>query len=645
MKNKKKAIVYLTQSRITGQTFHWHDEQELLIVVAGTLDLKVGYEWFHLKEGDIMLINSDEIHCLKETEEENIVISVYVDCNAIYEKYPDFYEIIAIWEYPEAFEKLNQHKPTIMENVSKLAVMIEKGYDQETVMEQVDAFLKSLIYCYRIDITDLNGAAFQVTDEKQDMVYRIIKYLYSNYDHKVSLQDISEQEYMSMFYLSHKFKDITGVSFRDWLNFVRVEKAEKLLLETSEPITEIAYQCGFSDVRYFNKHFVKWYKISPVKYRQLFKESYETNSDMGRFQENVSMEDIIDKIEAVVPEARKESFEEAELILDPSVDKAEKGFDHLWKEKLWCNGSGIADHRKMQQIKEVQNDIDFSAIIIDEMFSTEIWQAEDTSASEMYGIFNFLLDTFPKLNVIVKCDREEQYEIDMAEEFLKSFLKFCPKWKTMQMRFKISMEDSDERTIERINDFIILLESINIGYEKIKREDNIPKELRDVAGDYVMRMIDGEVRLDWLYSQSGFKNNLYYLYFFLSKMGEKIVVTDDNYMITRRGDDYQILFHNDGAKMKYPEKIQYKIRLKNFSGDYKLVHYMWKSEQDDTSSIIKAPKVIKHLSDGEYEMINKASIPMISVDYVEKRTIGTGDFELKLSMTSTSMELVLLTSI
>ena len=116
-------------------------------------------------------------------------------------------------------------------------------------------------------------------------------------------------------------------------------------------------------------------------------------------------------------------------------------------------------------------------------------------------------------------------------------------------------------------------------------------------------------------------------------------------MITRRGDDYQILFHNDGAKMKYPEKIQYKIRLKNFSGDYKLVHYMWKSEQDDTSSIIKAPKVIKHLSDGEYEMINKASIPMISVDYVEKRTIGTGDFELKLSMTSTSMELVLLTSI
>lgn len=645
MRSEKKGIVYLTQSRVTGQAFHWHDEQELLIVVEGTLDLKVGYEWFHLKEGDIMLINSDEIHCLKETEDENIVISVYVDCNAIYERYPDFYEIVAIWEYPEAFEKLNQYKPVIMENVSKLAVMIEKGCEQETIMEQVDAFLKSLIYCYRIDITDLNGVAFQVTDEKQDMVYRIIKYLYSNYDHKVSLQDISEQEYMSMFYLSHKFKDITGVSFRDWLNFVRVEKAEKLLLDTSEPITEIAYQCGFSDVRYFNRHFVKWYKISPVKYRQLFKESYEINSDMRRFQENVSLEDIIDKIEAVVPEMRKESFEGAELFLDPSIDKAEKRFNHSWKEKLWCNGSGIADHRKMQQIKEVQNDIDFSAIIIDEMFSTEIWRAEDTSASEMYGIFNFLLDIFPKVNVIVKCSREEQYEIDMAEEFLKSFLKFCPKWKTMQMKFKIGMEDNNERTVRRVKAFTMMLESTNIMYEKIESKDSFSKELSDTSDDYVMSMIDGEVRLDWLYSQNGFKNNLYYLYFFLSKMGEKIVVTDDNYMITRRGDDYQILFHNNGIKMKYPGKIQYKIKLKNFPGDYKLVHYMWKSEKDDTSSIIKNPKVIKHLSDGEYEMINKASIPMISVDYVERESMKTNDFELDLLMTSTSMELILFTSI
>ena len=640
----KDGIVRLSQSKITGQTFHWHDQQELLIVVEGSIDLKVGYEWFTLNEGDIMFINSDEIHCLKETEKENAVISVLIDCNAIYEKYPDFYEIVAIYEYPEAFEKLNQQKRNIIENVSRLAVMVEKNYDHEIVMEQIDILIKSIIYCYRLDITDPDGAAFQLTDEKQEMIYRIIKYLYSNYDHKVNLQDISEQEYMSMFYLSHKFKDITGVSFRDWLNFVRVEKAEKLLLETSEPITEIAYQCGFSDVRYFNKHFVKWYKISPSKYRQLFKASYETNGDTERFQESVAMEEIIDKIEKIVPETKKESFTEIELVLDPKENALVNKFDHSWKEKLWCNGSGIADHRKIQQIKEVQNDIDFTVVTIDELFGTEIWQAEDTSTSEIYGIFNLLLDVFPKINVVVRCNKEEQYEIDMAEEFLRSFLKFCPKWKTMQMKFEIRVEDKDVRTTNKISEFSTLLESFNIGYECVEKNNDI-KKLSDIADDYIMSTIEGEVRIDWLYSQNGFKNNLFYLYFFLSKMGNEIIEKDDNYIVTKKGDDYQILFHNNGVKFEYMGKLKYKVILRNFSGDYKLVHYMWKSEQDDTSSIIKSQKVIKCLSDSEYEMINRASIPMISVDYIENESLCDGEFKMDMLMTVTSMELMLLAKV
>ena len=136
-----------------------------------------------------MLINSDEIHSMKETNEKNVVICVYVDCNVSYEKYPDFYEIVALWPYSEAFNKLNQRKHIIMEHVNRLAVLIDQKADKERIV------------------------------------------------------------YLSLFYLSHRFKDITGYSFRDWLNFVRVEKAEKLLLNTSLPITEIAYQCGFSDVR------------------------------------------------------------------------------------------------------------------------------------------------------------------------------------------------------------------------------------------------------------------------------------------------------------------------------------------------------------------------------------------------------------
>lgn len=67
---EKNGMVYISQSSVQGQIFHWHDELELLLVAEGSIDLKVGYEWFRLEQGDIMLINSDEIHSIKETEEK-----------------------------------------------------------------------------------------------------------------------------------------------------------------------------------------------------------------------------------------------------------------------------------------------------------------------------------------------------------------------------------------------------------------------------------------------------------------------------------------------------------------------------------------------------------------------------------------------
>lgn len=202
------GVISLNQSSITGQTFHWHDELELLFIVEGSLDLKVGYEHFLLKKGDIMLINSDEIHSMRKTEENNIVVCTYIDCNFIYEKYPDFYEIVAFWPYSEAFLKLNQNKIEILRHINNIASSLERGYADNKIITLIYSLLKSLVYCYRVDITNPEGVSFQVTDEKMDVIYRTIKYLYSNYNHKVNLQEISEQEYLSMFYLSHSFKDI-----------------------------------------------------------------------------------------------------------------------------------------------------------------------------------------------------------------------------------------------------------------------------------------------------------------------------------------------------------------------------------------------------------------------------------------------------
>ena len=639
---KDNGMVYFNQSSIKGQTFHWHDELELLILVEGSLELKVGYEWLRLTAGDIMLINSDEIHSMKETEEKNVVVCVYISCNACHERYPDFYEIVALWPYSEAFNKINQNKLIIMENVNKLAGLMEQTADRERIEQQFDSMLKSIIYCYRLDITDLNGAAFQVTDEKMDVIYRTIKYLYSNYDHKVNLKDVSEQEYLSMFYLSHSFKDITGYCFRDWLNYVRVEKAEKLLLKTNLPITEIAYQCGFSDVRYFNKHFLKWYKISPNKYRKLFRESYEMHANMVCFEETVSMTDIIGNIESIAPEIKADAYMVNDIYIDIRDTCVIDRLDPSWKEKLWCSGSNMIGYRNLQQIEETQRDIDFTSIVVDELFSADIQQTEDTAIGAFHDILNFILDRFRKVILLVSCDKNDQYEIDTAEESMVSFFKIYPKGRASQLEFRIDMTDNETETEERIGRFIAVLDSFNIRHKKYEQYKKPMDKRGTFNTEYISGMIDGEIRMEWLYYKNGFKDNLYYLYMFISSMGEAVVAKNEGYVITRKSDDLQFLFHNGGTGIKLYGESCYRIVLKNMSGDYKIIKLAWDSERDDVSSAIKNPKVIKHLSDQEFRMVDNASVPMVSVDYISKEQLCNGEFDMEVKLSATCIQLILL---
>ena len=68
-------------------------------------------------------------------------------------------------------------------------------------------------------------------------------------------------------YFCRIFKSAIGATFTEYLNFVRICKAEKKLATTSESILEISAEVGFSSVSYFNKIFKKYKNCSPSAYR------------------------------------------------------------------------------------------------------------------------------------------------------------------------------------------------------------------------------------------------------------------------------------------------------------------------------------------------------------------------------------------
>ena len=94
-------------------------------------------------------------------------------------------------------------------------------------------------------------------------------------DHNHMFANFSIDSIASALHLSHSwlcalFKKEMGMSMQQYLISVRINKASVLLIETSLPVNEIAYSCGFTDALYFSALFKKRQGHSPSQYRKKY---------------------------------------------------------------------------------------------------------------------------------------------------------------------------------------------------------------------------------------------------------------------------------------------------------------------------------------------------------------------------------------
>ena len=83
----------------------------------------------------------------------------------------------------------------------------------------------------------------------------------------LSLNDVATHVYVSQWHLSKLLNRETGQSFFDLLGSMRIEKAQKLLMDPARRIHEVAEAAGFADVAHFSRNFKKTVGCTPGEYR------------------------------------------------------------------------------------------------------------------------------------------------------------------------------------------------------------------------------------------------------------------------------------------------------------------------------------------------------------------------------------------
>lgn len=131
--------------------------------------------------------------------------------------------------------------------------------------ETLEAYLELL---NRTEAKDERRPSVEVKTEDDVMMKRIAKFVEPHLsDSDVNIGDMAAAAATSRSGLQRKMKNLLGVTPLDFLREARIKHACRLLRETDDPITKIAFLCGFSDAKYFSCCFKASVGSSPSDYR------------------------------------------------------------------------------------------------------------------------------------------------------------------------------------------------------------------------------------------------------------------------------------------------------------------------------------------------------------------------------------------
>lgn len=161
---------------------------------------------------------------------------------------------------------------------SVLSVSGTKWYKVSTILssmnpsdpEKMSLDILTLLFLLS-EPSDLTPVSSQIEYNESDIsekVARIDRYISCNLHNKIALEDISRYVGMNKSYFCLFFKKHYGVSMIDYLNGLRVQKAIGLLKSTRMQVSDIAAECGFPTVTYFNRIFRKVTGQTPSQCRK-----------------------------------------------------------------------------------------------------------------------------------------------------------------------------------------------------------------------------------------------------------------------------------------------------------------------------------------------------------------------------------------
>ncbi|MCG8485800.1 MAG: AraC family transcriptional regulator [Clostridia bacterium] len=647
---------------------HYHEELEVIFVLDGTIKVKDGYYTYALKKDDVLIINNRELHSIMCTSEQNVILILQIDLNFFRKYHSNLINPFFITDTSYNADKVNEP----LEKLRKLMIrtMVEalnktEGY-QDRIIKYTNDFITELINDFQYFSMDdgkfINEMKNKSNKILAERVNRITNYIYENYSRKLTLQEIAEREHLSVYYLSHVIKEATGLSFQDFLNFVRVEESEMLVLGTDKKISEIAMECGFSAPRYFVKYFTKWFNCHPDEYRELYLDKVRGEETKGKFT-TYNKESILSIIKThfsnVYAHYNNSGTKSIEVIEVDSKGDTRPYLKKSWRTLIVEDINLLVYSEALKQLIEICESLNIKIIkVLNVNISTNI-----------EALIN-VLDLGLGLIITISYKDVNQVSVDIYQTIKRLSVRREDIEK--KLSFEIIVENENPRDVlkkikERAGsnlDIKISEKPVNVDrnyvYDSVLMVPGIIQRglLEDISDSYIAvdsmdsyTMMKGD---NGIITSAGIKKPSFYAHKMIIDLEGEILASGKNYIILKALNAYKILIYSADSyfeevykNIQPPEELvslientqiqnEFIIKINHINGEYNIKKYRISKKNCIFSIYAKLgfPDIIKEETK---QIIEWASYPQVFV----RETKADGHLEIQSNISEFSAEMII----
>ena len=267
------SVVNKDKLRNTVVIPHTHNQLELMKIIKGPVNVKIGINSYSCNKGDIIFIPSQTIHEVTADTMDKMLIGLVFDVRAFGFRFFDYnFNILLNSDkmFKCIFSPGDCFYDEINDNFTKAVIRYHNR--NNTFKSEITAYIllltSSLLNFYEYDIPMISIDAYS-------KIKPAIDYINEHYSEKIYISGLSGLVNVCNDHFIRLFKSAMNQTPSRYILNVRIQKAMAFLASSQLSIAEISEKTGFSNYAHFSKTFTRINKVTPRTYRQRCKNGIE----------------------------------------------------------------------------------------------------------------------------------------------------------------------------------------------------------------------------------------------------------------------------------------------------------------------------------------------------------------------------------